>query len=161
LSVTLLQLTAIVLDETPLSLITMKSGHAQGDACKAWYAALDAAGHRFYVPGIADYELRRELIRSGKRTSIVRLDAFNSAEVDRYLSLTTGQVRFAAQLWATARNAGSAGASDAALDGDVPIAAQALTLAPATYGLQALIVASENVRHLSHMVSTALWSDIQ
>jgi hypothetical protein len=161
LSVTLAQPTAVIVDETPLSLITMKSGHRQGDACKAWYAALDAAGHRFYVPEIADYELRRELIRSGKSASIVRLDAFNSAELDRYLPLTTVHVRLAAQLWATARNAGSAGASDAALDGDVLIAAQALTLAPATCGLQAVIVASENVRHLSHMVSTALWSDIK
>ena len=32
--------TALVLDETPLSLLTQKTGHAQGDLCKAWYARL-------------------------------------------------------------------------------------------------------------------------
>jgi len=32
----LLQRTAVVLDETPLSLLAQKAGHTQGDACKSW-----------------------------------------------------------------------------------------------------------------------------
>lgn len=91
--------TALVLDETPLSLLTQTTGHAQGDACKAWYARLDRAGSRFYVPEVADYELRRELLRSGKTASLLRLDAFLAAEADRFLPLSTPAMRLAASLW--------------------------------------------------------------
>ena len=146
--------TAIVLDETPLSLLTQKLGHGEGDACKSWYAGLEEAGHRFYVPEIADYELRRELLRAGKTAAVNRLDVFNAAEADRYLPLTTADVRQAAQLWALARNAGRVGAPPDALDGDVLIAAQALRL-------NAVVVATANVSHLAHLVVSALWSDIR
>ena len=146
--------TAIVLDETPLSLLTQKLGHVEGDACKSWYAAIEEAGHRFYVPEIADYELRRELLRAGKTAAVTRLDVFNAAEPDRYLPLTTGDVRQAARLWALARNAGRVGAPPEALDGDVLIAAQALRL-------NAAVVATANVSHLAHLVTPALWDDIR
>lgn len=152
--------TAIILDETPLSLLTQKRGHALGDRCREWYAALSHAGCRFYVPEIADYELRRELLRSGRDASVRRLDQFNNAFADRYLPLSTADVRLAAQLWAAARNRGRAGASAEALDGDVLIAAQAIRLEPTAHGLAGVIVATANVAHFAALTDVALWSGI-
>ena len=156
----LLQQTAIVLDETPLSLLTHKQGHPQGDICKAWYATLIYAGNRFYVPEIADFELRRELLRAGRTTSIARLDAFIAAVPDRYLPLTTPAVRLAAALWAQVRNQGRTTAPPDALDGDTLIAAQAALLNPAAFGLVATVVATANVGHLSTLTRADFWRDI-
>ena len=153
--------TAIILDESPLSLLTQKRGHTQGDACRVWYRSLILAGHRFYVPEVADYELRRELLRSGRTTSIARLDAFNAALPDRYLLLTTVDWRTAAGLWAQVRNAGQTTAPPEALDGDALIAAQDEALEPIASGLSGRIVATANVGHLSRMTAAALWSDIR
>lgn len=152
--------TAILLDETPLSLLTRKTGHAQGDACKAWFLALEAAGHRFYVPEPADYELRRELLRAGQAASVARLNRFNAAEPDRCLPLTTADWRRGAVLWARARSSGRTTAPPEALDGDVLIAAQAETFLPAAQGLSARLVATANLGHLSALTQAALWSDI-
>ena len=156
----LVQPTAVVLDETPLSLLTQKVGHIQGDICKTWYAGLVQAGHRFYVPEIADFGLRRELIRAGRTSSITRLDSFLVALPDRYLPLTTPAVRLAAALWAQVRNQGRTTAPPEALDGDTLIAAQANLLNPAAFGLSAAVVATANVGHLSVLTAAVLWSDI-
>jgi hypothetical protein len=51
---------AVVLDESPLSLLTAPPGTPQSLGVWTWYAGLEAAGCRFYVPEIADYELRWE-----------------------------------------------------------------------------------------------------
>jgi len=80
----------------------------------------------FSVPEIADYEVRRELIRAGQTRGVQRLDLL--CEGFNYLPLTTEIMRIAAELWATARNAGTPTASDAALDADVILAAQAMVL---------------------------------
>ena len=40
------------------------------------------------VPAVADYEVRRELIRAGKVAAIARLDEFIQAMPDRYLAPT-------------------------------------------------------------------------
>lgn len=143
----------------------MKAGHTQGDVCRKWFLGLEAAGYRFYVPEIADYELRRELLRVGKTASLRRLDAFNEAEPDRYLPLTTRSVRRAAELWAAVRNAGRTTASPDALDGDVLIAAQAeqiIRIAQGSEGtlLIPAVVATANVSHLSALTNAVLWSDI-
>jgi len=63
----------------------------------------------------------------------------------------------AAQLWAQSRNAGTPTASPDALDGDVLLAAQALSL-----GLPAsdYVVATKNVAHLSQFVPAEHWTNI-
>src|SRR5262249_2653486 len=113
-----------------------------------------------YVPEMADYELRRELLRSGKSSSIQRLDAFDVALPDRYLPLTTVDVRLAARLWAQARNTGRAGASPESLDADVLISAQAKRFNLAAHGLSQVVIATVNVRHFVHIVPAAIWSSI-
>ena len=106
------------------------------------------------VPEIADYEVRRELIRAGRTKGIERLDALIS-EVE-YLAITTATMRRAATFWAEARQQGRPTAADPALDGDVILAAQAATL-----GRAGTIVATTNVRHLTRFVPAKLWTDIE
>ncbi|MEO7716826.1 MAG: hypothetical protein ABIY70_11520 [Capsulimonas sp.] len=153
--------TAIVLDTSPLGRLTKKRGaESTTEACRSWYIALTKAGCRFFVPEIADYELRREFLRSRNLNAIQRLDAFHSAEADRYLTLSTPDIRLAAQLWAQTRNKGNITAPPQALDADVLIAAQSLRLRPERFGLTNVIIATENVSHLATLASSAHWSDI-
>ncbi len=106
------------------------------------------------VPEIADYEVRRELLRARRTAGIARLDALIT-QVE-YLAITTSAMRQAATFWAEARQQGrSTTAADPALDGDVILAAQAATL-----GRVDVIVATTNARHLSRFVPAELWSDI-
>ena len=82
-----------------------------------------------------------------------RLDAL--ADLLEYLPLTTAAMRQAAVLWAQARQQGRPTADDKALDGEVILAAQAITL-----GATDVVIATTNVGHLSRFAPAALWSDI-
>src|SRR5438552_2198773 len=83
---------------------------------------LERAGTRVAVPEIADYEVRRELIRAKKTRGLQRLDALKKEHV--YLQLTTAIMLVAAELWAQARSKGKPTASEKGLDGDMILAAQ-------------------------------------
>ncbi len=106
--------------------------------CSTWLAGLLSAGASVYLPEIADYEVRRELLRAGKASSIARLDALAAAL--KYVPLSTAAMRKAAELWADSRKAGKPTASEKAIDGDVILAAQAMTL-----GVSPFVVATTNV----------------
>ena len=111
------------------------------------------------VPEIADYEVRRELLRARRTAGIARLDVLITLDAlitqVEYLAITTSAMRQAATFWAEARQQGRPTAADPALDGDVILAAQAATL-----GRVDVIVATTNARHLSRFVPAELWSDI-
>jgi predicted nucleic acid-binding protein len=143
----------VLLDAGPLGLVTNPRRSAQSEACNKWLQALLRQGVRVIVPEIADYEVRRELLRAQKVAGLRRLDALTGA-VD-YLPLTTTMMRDAAQLWAELRQAGQPTADRHALDGDVILAAQARSLAA-----DEVIVATTNVGHLARMIAAALWTEI-
>jgi predicted nucleic acid-binding protein len=105
------------------------------------------------VPEIADYEVRRELLRAEKFQGLARLDAL--ATRLEYLPLTTAAMRQAALFWAKARQQGQPTASDEALDGDVILAAQAITL-----GEPDVVIATTNVGHLSRFAPAAVWQSV-
>ena len=84
---------------------------------------------------------------------LARLDAL--VGLLEYLPLTTVAMRQAALFWAQARQQGQPTADDKALDGDVILAAQAITL-----GIADTVIATTNVGHLSRFVPAALWPDI-
>jgi predicted nucleic acid-binding protein len=109
------------------------------------------------VPAIADYEVRRELIRAGRTQGIAKLDAFISLAPDRYLPLTDSALKRASSLWAVARNAGTPTDDPKELDGDVIIAAQAIDL-----GIDSdeYVVATVNVGHLGLFVPADVWQNI-
>lgn len=105
------------------------------------------------VPEIADYEVRRELIRARRNAGLARLDAF--IEQVEFLPIETAAMRQAASFWAEARRQGRPTAPDPALDGDVILAAQAAILDRTD-----VIIATTNPRHLSRYVPAELWTDI-
>jgi predicted nucleic acid-binding protein len=137
----------ILLDTGPLGLITNPKLSPEVIACNTWLDNLTANGVRIGLPEIVDYELRRELLRAGKLTGLRRLNFF--LHTLEYLPLTTNTMQLAAEFWAQIRQAGLPTASDAALDADVILAAQAALLQ--TLG-DDVIIATTNVRHLERLV---------
>jgi hypothetical protein len=87
---------------------------------------------------------------------ISRLQAF-CLQPRRFIPLTTHHLETAAELWGLQRRAGHPSADPQALDGDVILAAQALSLGVAP---PELIVATTNPAHLSRMVACDLWTNI-
>jgi predicted nucleic acid-binding protein len=122
----------------------------QSDPIRARIQAARATtqGLSVYIPEIADYELRRELLHRRSKRSLRCLDELRGAFT--YLRLDTPTMQQAAALWADARRRGQATAGDAALDGDVILAAQALQVGGT--------VATTNVDHLSRYVPVQNWA---
>ncbi len=143
---------AVVLDATPLGILCHPRNPPHVAACRQWLADLSAAGWRILLPEIADYEVRRELLRLGSPNALINLDQLTRQL--EYLPLTTPAMRLAAELWAAARSAGQPTAPDPALDCDVILAAQALNLNTA------VVVATANPAHLGRYVAAELWSNI-
>lgn len=145
----------VLLDAGPLALVTNPKGSDDSRRCKAWLAGLIAGGVRVMVPEGADFEVRRDLFRAGRRGGLDRLDKL--AQQAGYLPVTTAVWRRAAELWARARNEGYATADDAALDCDVILAAQADLAAEDGYEV---VVATTNVGHLGRFVDARPWGSI-
>jgi predicted nucleic acid-binding protein len=102
--------------------------------------------HVFLVSELADYELRRELLRVGAAASLGRLDEL-SRELS-YAPITTATWRRAAALWAVARSGGNVTAPPEALDGDVLVAAQALE--------EGAAIVTTNSKHFQALSVTAM-----
>lgn len=143
----------ILLDSGPLGLITNPRASPTTAACGRWLVSALGHGAAVLVPEIADYEVRRELIRAYRTAGLTRLDAF--IEQVEFLPIETAAMRRAAAFWAEARQEGRPTAPDPALDADVILAAQAATLDRTD-----VIVATTNPKHLSRYVAAALWADI-
>ena len=144
----------VVLDAGPLGLVTNPNPSPQALACTQWLRTLVLAGTRVIVPEIADYEVRRELLRANKPRGLALLDALGSKA--EFLPITTPAMREAARLWAVARQQGQPTAGDNTIDADMILAGQSLAL-----GVPDFIIATTNVGHLSRFVPAALWRDIQ
>lgn len=91
----------ILLDTTPLGLVTHPNPSAVAVACKQWLQSHIAQGSRVIVPEIVDYELRRELLRANRTRGVFYLDLL--IQQTEYLPITTQAMRQAAQFWAAAR----------------------------------------------------------
>lgn len=143
----------VLLDSGPLGLVTNPKRSPQSVACAQWLQSLVTIGTRVILPEIADYEVRRELLRANKEHGLARLDAL--ARLLEYLPITTVAMRQAASYWAQARQQGQPTAGDKTLDGDMILAAQATTLE-----VSDVIIATTNVGHLSRFAPAALWQDI-
>lgn len=145
---------AVLLDTGPLGLASNPRGSEESRACNEWLRSVLRAGGQVFVPEVADYEVRRELLRAGKVDSVFALDVFNDQMT--YLPLTTAAMRQAAAFWADARNARRQTADDKTLDGDVILAAQAATLP-----VPGVVIATTNVGHLSRFAPAAVWREIE
>ena len=145
----------VFLDAGPLGLISNPRGLAAAVQCRQWVKDLSASGVRVMIPEIADYEVRRELIRAGKSNGLRRLDQVN--EVLDFAPITSEIMVRAAELWAQARKAGRTTAHPEALDGDCILAATAILTAEAD---DEVVVATANVSHVGLFVVSRPWEDI-
>lgn len=143
----------VLLDSGPLGLVTHPRRSPASAACAQWVQHLATAGVQVVLPEIADYEVRRELLRANRHAGIERLDAL--ARLLRHLPLTTAAMHQAAEFWALARQRGEPTADDRTIDADMILAAQAATL-----GLPGVVIATTNVGHLARFTQAALWHDI-
>ena len=141
----------VLLDAGPLGMISNPNASPSNLQCYEWMESLIMSGAQVFVPEIADYEVRRELLRAGKTQGVARLDILKNAV--GYLPITTTVMLKAAELWAEARRSGLPTADPKALDCDVILAAQALE--------EGGVVATENVGHLSRFVNAENWRNIK
>jgi len=148
-------MSVVFLDTSPLGMISNPKSTPDNDACRTWLLGLMTAGIRVIVPEIADYEVRRELIRSGKTLGLKRLDRVKGNV--EYLPITTDAMLKAATLWAEVRNSGKATADIHSIDGDVILAAQALTCGVPS---DQIVVATTNVGHLERLLTAKTWQEI-
>jgi len=132
----------LLLDTGVLGQICHPRKHAE---VRAWFRRA-MREHTALVSELADYELRRELLRLGAATSLTRLDEL-SRELP-YAPITTVTWRRAAALWALARSTGNVTAPPEALDGDVLVAAQALE--------EGAVIVTTNSKHFQALSVTAM-----
>ena len=126
----------------------------QSLACAQWLQLVVNKSARIILPEIADYEVRRELLRANKIKGIAQLNAL--VELLEYLPITTAAMRLAALLWAQARQQGQPTAGDKTIDSDMILAGQAITL-----GASNVIIATTNVGHLARFTPANLWQNIE
>ena len=137
----------ILLDTHPLSKVTHPKIEPK---VSKWLQSLQNTETAIRVPEIADYELRRELLRQGKHKSIDRLNKFSQICL---IPITPETMRKAAELWAWVRNQGKPTASDDSLDGDVILAAQAILQLPS---FDEVIIVTTNLKHISRFESEGI-----
>jgi predicted nucleic acid-binding protein len=143
----------VVLDAGPIGLVTNPKLSPESTLCTRWLQTLITSNIRVIIPEIADYEVRRELLRANKVRGIARLDEL--ANLVEYLPITTAAMRQAAMFWAQARQQGQPTAGDKTIDSDMILAAQATTL-----DVVDVVIATTNVGHLSRFATADLWQNI-
>jgi len=145
---------AYVLDTGPLGL-PAHDRPAQRLPIQQWLIREMSNGATIYLSEVADYEVRREVIRlidagqlpASRLARLARLDQLGT--LFTWLPVSTAIWKRAAQLWADSRRQGKPTADAAALDADVLIAAQALE--------QKATVVTSNPTHLQHLVAIRSW----
>lgn len=145
----------VLLDAEPLGLVTHPRAERNRETV-LWLRSLLNVGVFIRAPEIADYEVRRELLRAGKTKGVARLDQLAS-EIG-YLPITTEVMRLAARFWADARLQGRPAASDDSLDADMILSAQAVLAEEE--GANEVVVATTNLRHLSLFTNAKYWWEI-
>ena len=145
------------LSRRPVRLIASSPTQVRTDNGRRLIRDLDAASISVVAPEIADYEVRRELLRLGATAGLRRLDRLVSALF--YDPITTPAMRLAAEYWSQVRRGGLPTADPRALDADCILAAQATLLGgPA----DDLVIATTNIGHLSRFpnVRAVSWETI-
>lgn len=142
----------VLLDAGSLGMISHPRNYPE---IKIWLANLVRSGTNVKIPEIADYEVRRELLRLNKAKGIQRLDQLINQL--GYIPINREVMLKAAEFWADIRKQGQPTADNKALDGDVILAAQAFTIVAQG---EDVIIATSNVRHLTRFVPAKIWHEI-
>ena len=146
------------MDASPLGLVTNPRATEINEECRRWLSGVLDGGALVVIPEIADYEVRRELLRGYKTAGLSRLDILKSDPSFLYLPLNTAAMLQAATFWASARQRGSPTADDKALDADVILAAQVSVF---RRDEDRVVVATSNPVHLRLFVAAERWQDIE
>ncbi len=146
----------VILDAGPLGMVTNPRASEANEQCNLWLASLLRQGTWVAVPEIADYEVRRELLRAGRLGGLERLDELGGTI--GYIPLTTTAMRRAAQFWAQARTRGAPTAADEALDADMILCGQAAVVEETW---DEVVIATTNVGHLSLFVDARQWQEVR
>jgi hypothetical protein len=133
----------IVLDSGPLALAAHCPNLTEVRQCLAWLARLELSGVQIVLPEIADYEVRRELLRARIASGIGRLDRLKTRLF--YLPISTSAMLQVAVFWADVRQRGIPTASPDALDADCILAGMAAT---AFDPKDTVTIATNNMVHL-------------
>jgi len=140
----------VLLDAGPLGM----ASHPRPDgAILTWLTRLLSSGIEVVVPEIADYEVRRELLRAGLNRSLERLDELIATL--GFLPITREAMLKAAEIWAETRRKGRPTAAEKRLDADAILAGQAAMLTG-----KRVVVATGNTKHLARLVTAKNWQDI-
>ena len=142
--------TIFLLDASILGAVTNpKTNNLTVRECQLWFDRCLEKSTIFVLPEIADYEIRRELIRANRLRQRLK-------SILQYQPIDTQTMLLAAQLWAESRQRGTHTCDPRELDGDVILAAQAKQLEALGYEI---IIVTTNVGHLSQFVMAKLWQD--
>jgi predicted nucleic acid-binding protein len=133
-----------LLDAGPIGLACCDPSQPVAGHCLSWLVDLELAGIKVMIPAMADYEVRRELLRVRATAKLKRLAELR----DRFewLDITSEALERGARFWATLRQTGLPTAGDEALDGDSILAGMAATLGQPG---DSVIIATSNVKHLA------------
>jgi len=134
----------VLLDSGPLGLACSRPGIALVDQCHIWLLALKASAFEIVIPAIADYEVRRELIRINATTKLQNLDDLRTACM--FQSIEKEALDRAAEFWAIVRQQGQPTASADDLDTDAILAGMATTIGQPN---EQVTLATTNVEHLA------------
>jgi hypothetical protein len=151
----------ILLDSGPLGLIVRAPSKPHVIRCNIWLKAISATGAVVFIPEIAEYEVRRELIRIRAVGSLRRLEHYLDPNGGlKHLILTTDAMIKAAEFWAFLRQAGMPTASPDALDADAILAGQAAIVGQPG---DTVTVATANLAHLSRFpgIDAQTWDQIR
>lgn len=144
----------LLLDSGPLGLLT---DNPRKPTVARALSRFHAASIRsdIVIPEIADYEVRRELLRVNSKLGLASLDALKRNFA--FAPITTAVMQRAAAFWAEARRGGRPTSDRHALDGDVILAAQATLLGGPG---DSVMVATTNVGHLARFVKAVDWTTV-
>ena len=137
----------LLLDAGPLGMIAHPKPNYE---FARWFDSLLDSDIKIIVPEITDFEVRRSFLLNGMSRALERLNQLKIRL--NYLPITTEMMLQAAQFWADARKRGHPVGDPKELNGDVILAAQAVSVDG--------IVVTENVGHLAQFADARSWKDI-
>ena len=151
----------ILLDAGPLGMYSNPSANAMNQECRRRVAELLVAGDAVRAPGIAVYEVRRELVHLQFQEPATRMLARFDAAVSLLglVAVNDEVMRRATEVWGDARFRGTTTAPKEALDGDVILAAHAIVEQAKGNQIQ---IATSNSSDLASLFSNVLnWDDLK
>jgi hypothetical protein len=115
------------------------------------------AGIYIKIPAIADYEVRRELLRIGARAKLRRLAGMRQRF--ELIDITQDVLETAADFWAILQQTGLPTAGSESLDADAILAGMAATVGRPG---DLVLVATSNIKHLARFpgIDARQWETI-